>query len=70
MYEDQEKCNIATTSVLGGISRDTTVSKNIDRQIEDLTKQIERLQKLKVSLSEPGGLLNVSIQDLRFAMNY
>lgn len=64
-YGQVEKC------AEGGLVRPSaTVSENIDRQIAEMQKQIERLEQLKKLLSEPGGILNVPIQDLRFAMNY
>ena len=47
-----------------------TLAQNIDMRIEMLNSQVERLQKVKILLSEPAGMLNVPIEDLRFAMNY
>lgn len=50
--------------------RETTIGQNIDNRIASLTEQIERLQRVKMQLADPSGLLNVAIEDLRFAMNY
>lgn len=46
-----------------------TVSENIDLRISSMENQITRLKKVKHLLAE-GKLLEVSIDDLRFAMQY
>lgn len=51
-------------------SNNVTVSQNIDFRIADLRNQIERLERTKAILAEPGGILNVPLDDLRFAMSY
>lgn len=47
-----------------------TVGENIDVQIANLKAQIEALEKTKLDLAKPNGLLNVRIEDLRRAMSY
>lgn len=47
-----------------------TIGENIDRKIAELQSAIKQLEELKQKLSEPNGLLAVSIESLRFAMNY
>lgn len=47
-----------------------TLAENIDLRIARLKNEVTRLERVKVLLSEPTGLLNVPIDDLRFAMNY
>jgi len=46
-----------------------TLSQNIDRRIADMQQQIARLNKVR-DLLEKGLLLEVPIEDLRFAMSY
>lgn len=48
--------------------RDTTVAQNIDRRIASLLEEVERLKAVKAKLSN-GSILDVSIHDLRAAMN-
>lgn len=47
-----------------------TLSQNIEFRINSLENQVERLKRVKELLAEPGGIFNVPIDDLRFAMNY
>lgn len=47
-----------------------TLSQNIDDRIEMLETQVARLKNVKSLLADPAGILNVPIEDLRFAMNY
>lgn len=73
MNEEKEACDTSGSlagSLMPPIPKSTTVGDNIDRHIVDLEGRIARLKALKAKLAEPGGLLNVSIQDLRVAMNY
>lgn len=53
-----------------GYRESPTLSQNIDDRIKHLQEQVERLTRVKQLLGEPAGLLNVPIDDLRFAMNY
>lgn len=46
-----------------------TLGQNIDRRIAMMEKQIEQLKRVKKQISE-GDWLNVSMDDLRSAMNY
>ena len=50
--------------------RSLTVGENIDQRIADLEDQVVRLKRVREQLQSPTGLLGVSIQDLRYAMNY
>ena len=47
-----------------------TLSQNIDRRIIEMQRQIQRLEYVKQQLVKPGGILEIPIDDLRFAMNY
>lgn len=47
-----------------------TLSESIDRRIEVLKAQIAQLELVKAELAKPGGMLNVPIEDLRFALSY
>lgn len=60
----------AAAQILGGLRESPTLSQNIDMRISNLENQIQRLKKVRQLLSEPTGILNVPIDDLRFAMNY
>lgn len=72
MYENQcavEPCKEAG-SILGGGRKSLTMAENIDFRIATLRDQITRLEKVKSLLASPDGLLNVPLDDLRFAMQY
>lgn len=47
-----------------------TLLQNIDNRIESLESQIARLKNVKQVMQSEGGILNVPIDDLLFAMNY
>ena len=47
-----------------------TLSQNIDRRIIEMQCQIQRLEFVKQQLAKPSGILEIPIDDLRFAMNY
>lgn len=47
-----------------------TLSANIDARIEHLEQQIVALKLVRAKLAEPGGILQIPIDDLRFAMQY
>ena len=47
-----------------------TLAQNIDMRLKYLATQISNLERVKTLLAEPGGILNVPIDDLRFAMNH
>lgn len=46
-----------------------TLAENIDNRIASMEDQIKRLTKVRGLLAE-GRILDVPIEDLRFAMNY
>jgi|GEM_PF-3787866 len=46
-----------------------TLSENIEQRIAMLEQQVERLKNVKAKLLT-GSMLDVPIEDLRFAMNY
>lgn len=70
MYEEQMIGKTCDRNVIGYIQKDVTLAQNIDNRILHLKDQVTRLERTKALLAEPGGLLNVPIDDLRFAMNY
>ncbi len=48
----------------------STIGENIDRRISYLRIEIERLEGVRSQLRNGSSLLDVSIEDLRAAMNY
>lgn len=76
MYENQAICGAGTTDralaekMAADIRHNPTLAQNIDQRIAMLEQQVGRLTRVKALLAEPAGILNVPIDDLRFAMNY
>lgn len=58
------------SSGMDATRKSPTLLENIDYRIASLKDQVERLERVKELLGAPAGLLNVPIDDLRFAMNY
>jgi hypothetical protein len=56
--------------MVSDVRHNPTLAQNIDQRIAMLEQQVDRLTRVKVLLAEPAGILNVPIDDLRFAMNY
>lgn len=52
-----------------GVMHNPTLAENIDQRINQLESQVERLKRVKTTLAT-GSMLDVPIEDLRFAMNY
>jgi hypothetical protein len=48
--------------------RDITLADKLDERIAILEKQVADLKSVKNKLSEPGGLLNIPLDLLRYAM--
>lgn len=70
MYAENQAIGYANAAQLKDATFSRTVGENIDARIASLQAQIEALQETKAKLSEPTGLLNVRIEDLRQAMSY
>lgn len=56
--------------LIGKQHQSPTLSANIDARIEHLEQQIVALKLVRAKLAEPGGILQIPIDDLRFAMQY
>ncbi len=76
-YEAKLQCTDSIPNILGrasgqisGSKTSPTLAQNIDYRIESMKSQIARLEQVKQLLAEPAGMLNVPLEDLRFAMNY
>lgn len=52
------------------IRHNPTLAQSIDHRVAMLEQQIDRLNRVKSLLAEPAGILNVPVDDLRFAMSY
>jgi len=77
MYKNEAQCakqDLAIGGIIRGLEheekRSPTLHENINNRIANMKGQVERLERVKVLLAEPGGILNVSIEDLRFALSY
>lgn len=70
MNGDKNMTVMAQGSMVGGGMRDVnpTLEENINNKIDWHTKEIERLNNLKITLGDT--LMNVNLRDLREAMNY
>ena len=74
MYDQTNK--VASGAIQGSLGgnligiKQLTLSESIDSQIADLQARIDSLKATKEKLSQPGGILNIPINDLRMAMNY
>lgn len=74
MYEDQSIVKSRAAAQCGqmsgaGVMHNPTLAENIDQRINQLESQVERLKRVKTTLTT-GSMLDVPIEDLRFAMNY
>lgn len=74
MYEQEHAMKMLAANSISGAGCDVrhnpTLAENIDMRINSLKIQVERLERVKQLLAEPAGMLNVPIDDLRFAMSY
>jgi uncharacterized small protein (DUF1192 family) len=74
MYEEAQMKVAGYGQISGAISgtvmHNPTLAQNIDQRIAAMKSQVERLERVKALLAEPAGILNVPIDDLRFAMSY
>ena len=69
MYENSaNKEPLQAGMILGSHHKSMTMAENIDYRIATLKDQVTRLEKVKEMLATPEGLLNVPLDDLRFAM--
>lgn len=65
---------ILTTATINGRSAtfttQPTLADHIEQRMCRMQSDMDRLKRIKKQLSEPNGVLFVSVDDLRFAMNY
>ncbi|MES2323266.1 MAG: hypothetical protein V4633_13460 [Pseudomonadota bacterium] len=72
MYEGQvlgSNMAMAQAKMCTEVRHNPTLAENIDQRINMLEDQVRRLKSVKEKLST-GSMLDVPIDDLRFAMNY
>lgn len=72
MYEGQvigSNMALAKEKMLADVRHNPTLAENIDQRIAAMEDQVRRLKSVKDKLAT-GSMLDVPIDDLRFAMSY
>jgi ferritin-like metal-binding protein YciE len=71
MYEGQMQATnmVMQAKMAADVRHNPTLAQNIEQRIAMLEDQVTRLKSVKEKLST-GSILDVPIDDLRFAMNY
>lgn len=68
-YQGAGAVEMSKQAMIVGKLHSPTLAENIDNRIASMEEQIKRLTRVRSLLAE-GRILDVPIEDLRFAMNY